>query len=283
MSKIFIYFIFIFFLFIIAFPAGAAKFTDSWPFVGKATTPQEFIAALFKLGLMIGGLLAFGAIVYAGIIYVFSVGNSSKQADARDRIYMALLGLLILGLSWLILSTISGEFVIFPAKLEPEGFVYVPPVPIVGGWRCSNGQCNPHSQGNFSTELICKAACSTSCRQWHEGCNETPQGQCCSSPYKYKCVAAPAGGNTKWCNGDYKWSCEKRECKVALVGSGGFDNPEDCVEWCKKNSCGIDKKGTCYYGIKIPFISLCPTGWTDYEPQDCPSILLKDEACCIRK
>ena len=65
------------------------------------------VANLYEFSLMIGVLLAFGVIVYAGIKYTVAVGNPSAQSDAKDHVFQALLGLLLLLGASIVLGTIN--------------------------------------------------------------------------------------------------------------------------------------------------------------------------------
>lgn len=52
--------------------------------------------AIYRYSISIGGILAFGIIVFAGIEYIISAGNIARQQDAKSRIFNAVLGLIIL-------------------------------------------------------------------------------------------------------------------------------------------------------------------------------------------
>jgi hypothetical protein len=60
---------------------------------------------------MIGGVLAFGAIVYGGVLYAISMGNPSRQSEGKEWIQSALIGLLLLAGATLILKTINPDLV----------------------------------------------------------------------------------------------------------------------------------------------------------------------------
>ncbi len=68
------------------------------------------IANIFNFGLAVGALLAFGTIIYAGILYSSSGDNPSKQKEARAWIMAAVQGLALIGLGYLILRTINPNF-----------------------------------------------------------------------------------------------------------------------------------------------------------------------------
>jgi len=78
----------------------------------SGTGPIFFVQQFYNFGLMIGGVLAFGAIVYGGIKYTFAAGNPSGQSDGKEWIKSALLGLLLLAAATLILKTINPSLAI---------------------------------------------------------------------------------------------------------------------------------------------------------------------------
>ena len=79
--------------------------------VAASTPPGAFVRGFYQFALMIGGVLAFGAIVYGGVLYAASVGNPSKQSEGKEWIKSALLGLLLLAGAYLILYTINPNLV----------------------------------------------------------------------------------------------------------------------------------------------------------------------------
>jgi hypothetical protein len=70
---------------------------------------QDFIAYAYGWGIGLGGILTFTMLVYAGIEYMTSIGNPSKQAKAKARIGSTFFGLILLLTSWLILHTINPQ------------------------------------------------------------------------------------------------------------------------------------------------------------------------------
>ena len=68
-----------------------------------------FVANFYQFALMIGGVLAFGVVVYGGVKYMASAGNPSGQSDAKEWIEAALLGLLLLVGAYFILSIINPQ------------------------------------------------------------------------------------------------------------------------------------------------------------------------------
>jgi hypothetical protein len=72
-----------------------------------ATNPGAWINGFYTLALMFGGVLAFGAVVYGGVLYAASAGNPSRQTEGKEWIWAALTGLLLLAGAWLVLNTIN--------------------------------------------------------------------------------------------------------------------------------------------------------------------------------
>ncbi len=94
--------------FFFALAAKADNINVSIPGVNIATGgPTGLVVGLYNLGLMVGGVLAFGAIVYGGIVWSLAGGNSSKVSEGRSWITGAILGLLLLLGAYLILNTIN--------------------------------------------------------------------------------------------------------------------------------------------------------------------------------
>jgi len=79
----------------------------NFPTAGSTATPGAYIANFYQLALMLGGVLALGAIVYGGVLYAISAGNPSKQTEGKEWIESALIGLLLLAGAYLVLYTIN--------------------------------------------------------------------------------------------------------------------------------------------------------------------------------
>lgn len=133
-KKIILFFLLIAFLFSGTFSLAFATEVDlpGWDpeAVERKGLLPKYIRWLFNFSIVIVGLVAFGALVYAGFSYLTSAGNPTKISDAKDRIFAAFLGLVILLSSYLILTTIDPHLVILKApEIEPTPEVepYVPP------------------------------------------------------------------------------------------------------------------------------------------------------------
>ena len=69
----------------------------------------ELVAYLYEWGILVGILIFFGILIYAGLRYLTSAGNPSKMQDAKKRIISGFSGVILLLGSYLILNTINPE------------------------------------------------------------------------------------------------------------------------------------------------------------------------------
>ncbi len=88
----------------------------------------EYIKYIFNVALTMGGLVAFGAVIYGGIRYLTSVGSPSAADDAKNQIVSGILGLIILLSSFIILNTVNPNLVILKLDKKPsnEGVILNP-------------------------------------------------------------------------------------------------------------------------------------------------------------
>lgn len=87
-----------------------------YPVVPQTTLPTttstalpEYIKYIYVFAIIGCGIAALVVIVIAGVRYTASGGMPQQMKDAKDQIYSALLGLVILICSWLILNTINPQ------------------------------------------------------------------------------------------------------------------------------------------------------------------------------
>ncbi len=142
-----------------------------------SSAPGAFIANFYQFALMIGGILAFGAIVYGGVRYVASAGNPSAQSDGKEWIMGALIGLLLLAGVYLILNVVNPQLA--NLNLPPLNQIsavanYVAPAPPPTEYGCvaSNGitACSPGNLSDCSD--VPNGACSG------KTCTQVPVSQC---------------------------------------------------------------------------------------------------------
>ncbi len=122
MKKIFLLFLFLLLLFptgIIFSENGEISTETTWPsspltgIEPTAETPlHEFFQYVYEWGVGLGGLFAFGMLVFAGVEYMTSAGNSAKMKQAVNRITSAIAGLALLLSVFIVLNIINPELTI---------------------------------------------------------------------------------------------------------------------------------------------------------------------------
>jgi len=80
--------------------------------VAFGMTLQELIRYIYLFAIGICGAVALTAILLGAIKYVGAAGNPSKMTDAKEQIFSAILGVIILLSSYLILNTINPDLVL---------------------------------------------------------------------------------------------------------------------------------------------------------------------------
>lgn len=90
---------------------------------GESSNPGGVVTRFYNIGLALSGVLALTIIVFAGIEYTLSAGKPALQSDARDRIWQALFGLLLIVGAAFIFNTIN------PAILNTPTTLGVPTLP----------------------------------------------------------------------------------------------------------------------------------------------------------
>jgi len=109
-------------------------------------SPADFLVNAYKYSIILGVVLAFGVIIWAGARMALSQGDSGTISDARNSIWQALLGLAILFSAFLILRTINPEL----GNLSLPGLDKIDRVP-------TGGSCNNCSNIQAATGISCKS------------------------------------------------------------------------------------------------------------------------------
>ena len=193
------------------------------PYSVSSTGPVAIVGNIYYFALGIGGLLAFGSIVYAGIKWAASQGNPSSISDAKDQITQAALGLVMLMGAYIILNTINPQLTMLQipkltaVKEAAEG---APP----GG---AIPQCGPKANGKT-------AACSV-------GTCEVNPASTGDSNY-YRCQIAESS----------VWVCYKNS---TVVGCYVRSKSANCNSFCQGQ--GGDSGGQCQSVNPAP--ASCPS------------------------
>lgn len=107
----------------------------------------QFIKYIFLFALGAVGLAALLVIIIGGFGYLTAVGNPQKASDAKNKIFAALLGVLLLLGSYVILNTINPDLLKLGVKLdEVESELAQVPGDYTGYCCCDPG-CDPIKDG----------------------------------------------------------------------------------------------------------------------------------------
>ncbi len=92
--------------------ASTINFEPRYPWQEEGVeTPTELIRVIYIYALGIVSVVALMVMIYGGILYTASAGNTSKQQEAKNWITGAVLGLALLLGAYLILWTINPDLV----------------------------------------------------------------------------------------------------------------------------------------------------------------------------
>ncbi len=72
----------------------------------------DMVRYFYEWGIFIGGIAVFITLLIGGFLYLTSMGNPARMNEAKDRIFSALIGLVLLLCIYLILNTINPELTI---------------------------------------------------------------------------------------------------------------------------------------------------------------------------
>ncbi len=98
----------------------------SAPSLGEKDILPKYVSYIFNFAVAISGLIALGALIYAGFRYLTSSGDPSKMQDAKEQIISAFWGLLIILASFLILQNINPQLTLMEIKKEDLGQMPAP-------------------------------------------------------------------------------------------------------------------------------------------------------------
>ncbi|MCL2085350.1 pilin [Candidatus Saccharibacteria bacterium] len=83
----------------------------SWELPGAGGNNSEDVLAGLVNGVFFAlGILAVGFIIYAGVKMQLSRGSASKMVEARSMLVFSVIGLVVAGSAWAIISFILGRF-----------------------------------------------------------------------------------------------------------------------------------------------------------------------------
>lgn len=70
--------------------------------------PFAIIERIVEWGLWIAGILAFAFLIYGGVLFITAKGDAEQATKARNTILYALLGILVIALSFALINWAAG-------------------------------------------------------------------------------------------------------------------------------------------------------------------------------
>jgi hypothetical protein len=195
------------------------------PIPGLKTTKipalPDYITAIYNFALMIIGIICFGALVYGGFLYLTSAGNPARIKEAKDQIFSAILGLIILFSAYLILRTINPELVILYQE-PPQTFGCTKKEDCPVKTDCESNKCK------YCKDEVCQYVlhpCNT--------VNDCPDLECIKGENQATGICSVTTSES-WASGCSSYltsdDCTKAHCKWCPTCSG-----------CCVNAWGVDK------------------------------------------
>mgnify|MGYP000859099019 CR=1 FL=1 len=91
----------------------------------QSSTLPDYVLYIFNFGVLAGFFAAFLSLIWAGVLYFLSPVSVDLRKDAKDRVYGAISGIVILSLTYLIITTINPQLsVLNIGKLPKEDIVF---------------------------------------------------------------------------------------------------------------------------------------------------------------
>lgn len=103
-----------------------------------ATGLPDYVKYIFLLSVILIGFVIFGVLIYSGIKYLTSTGDPAKMSDAKEGIFSALLGAVILLSAYLIFHTINPQLTILTLPETPPLEAVVTPGAYVCSYKADN-------------------------------------------------------------------------------------------------------------------------------------------------
>jgi hypothetical protein len=278
--------------------------------ITEATSSSDLLAryinGFYKYGLSIAGILATIMLMFAGVVWITSGGDSGKVGQAKKMIAGSLTGIIILACAWLILNTINPKL----TTLETLEVSYIPKKEILektpNNLCCKGRNLGKYENGDCIESEICPA--NTTCKSDGDKffCAANSGTICCEYKTKWpsikKCL--PVDGST--CEAEYEGkelitSYPNYYCNNTNTEQEHCDDLNiDCMNMPQGFSCysrDSRKRGNCYNNVCLAIAGnageicgansaskcltgKCPEGYQeDRDGRDCAWGL----SCCYKK
>lgn len=94
--------------------------------ITPTSTLPEYVIYMFNFGISLGFLVVFFSLIIAGVLYLLSAGRPEKRKGAKNWVFSSVAGLVLLLLTYLVITTINPQLSFFSV---PELLEEVDPIP----------------------------------------------------------------------------------------------------------------------------------------------------------
>jgi len=213
----------------------------------NTSTLTDLVKYIYEWGIFIGGLAVFISLLIGGFLYLTSAGNPARMGEAKDRIFSALIGLVLLFSIYLILNVINPELTVLTM---PQQGIGSPCDKETSSTDCPAGSiCDDPTLGDSNKDGVCvlqsyKITCDTNEDCWKTECinnsdcaSEDCSSQACDTGIDCLAPNSTCGGDPNPGDGIKAGTCSKFVCKDETCSD---KNPGDgksegfCKINCKK-------------------------------------------------
>lgn len=116
----------------------------------EGTSLPDYVKYIFNFAIWIVGFLAFVVLILGGVRYLTSAGNPATMDDSKKQMFAGILGMILLFSSYMILTTINPELVVF----DVQDLTAITATPGAGIWLCTSAEDFPKSCYNVITNQV---------------------------------------------------------------------------------------------------------------------------------
>jgi hypothetical protein len=255
----------------VSFASNVLALITNWPpspfpphiTLTNDSTLTDMVRYFYEWGIFLGGLAVAVALLIGGFLYLTSAGDPGRLKEAKDRIFSALTGLVLLLSIFLILRTINPQLTVLipPDLLSPEAMMCDCAPETVPCSDCKNStyfKCIGDSKaGDGNKEGMCTLISGETCSSDGE-CQEKFGASFICDPSTKTCVQSFSCSTHCDCvkKFGYTYQCIDNKCVQGATSTIQCLSYNDCKkyneEYCTDfDDCVGGGQGTSTYGVCV--------------------------------
>jgi hypothetical protein len=261
-KKIYLFLLVFFLIFLFSTARGLEITWPPSPGGTELTSGSTFdvlVKYLYEWGIALGGIVAFFVLVFAGFQYLTSAGDPGKMKEAKDRIFSAFLGLILLLSTWIILNAINPELRgIKTPEQEMKSLEEQVKEMITSANECVE------QQTAISDQPVCDLAIVTLTKYENNttvvSTRIVPRDKpviidgyrpvSVVSYFYQKTEGDKCENNCRYCDSQFKCNCSRAGCTWSTSTNKCLPDCDKNCSWCNKESCNSSKKGCAWIDDK---------------------------------